>query len=293
MDDPESGATLLEIPRVLADKEYRRYKLSKITNIVVKRFWEEEAEKAGGEAALANMVPYITSKLNTFISNDYMRPIIAQQKSGFNFREVMDQGKILLINLSKGRIGDLNAELLGLVIVGKILMAALSRVDIPEAQRRPFYLYIDEFQNYVTESIAVILSEARKYKLCLTMAHQYVGQLVKNNDTSIRDAVFGNVGTIVAYRVGVEDAELFAKQFEPVFNEYDVMNVDKYSFNLKLLIDNSHARPFSARGRTLPKGNPAKVSSLKELSRLKYGREKNIIEAEIIDRAKKIEEQQS
>jgi len=289
MDDPESGATLLEIPRVLADKEYRKYKLTKTTNIVVKRFWEEEAEKAGGEAALANMVPYITSKLNTFISNDYMRPIIAQQKSGFNFREAMDQGKILLINLSKGRIGDLNAELLGLVIVGKILMAALSRVDLPESQRKPFYLYIDEFQNYVTESIAVILSEARKYKLSLTMAHQYVGQLVQGTDTSIKDAVFGNVGTIAAYRVGVEDAELFAKQFDPVFNEYDVMNVDKYTFNLKLLIDNSHARPFNVKGRTLPKGNPEMVPAIKELSRLKYGRERNIIESEILERSKKKE----
>lgn len=285
MDDPESGATLLEIPRVLADKEYRKYKLTKTNNLVVKRFWEEEAEKAGGEAALANMVPYITSKLNTFISNDYMRPIISQQKSGFNFREVMDNQKILLINLSKGRVGDLNSELLGLVVVGKILMAALSRVDIPEKERKPFYLYIDEFQNYVTESIAVILSEARKYKLSLTMAHQYIGQLVKDNDTTIKDAVFGNVGTIAAYRVGVEDAELFAKQFEPVFNEYDVMNVEKYTFNLKLLIDNSHARPFNIKGRTLPQGNLQMVSAIKELSRLKYGRDRSIVESEIMERA--------
>ncbi|MFA6271671.1 MAG: type IV secretion system DNA-binding domain-containing protein [Patescibacteria group bacterium] len=281
MDDPTDTATLLEIPKVMADKQYRTEKLSKATNIVVKRFWEEEAEKAGGEASLANMVPYITSKLSTFISNDYMRPIIAQKESGFNFRKVMDERKILLINLSKGRIGDLNAKLLGLVMVGKILMASLSRVDIPEEERKPFYLYIDEFQNYVTDSIAVILSEARKYKLCLTMAHQYLGQLVENNDTTIKDAVFGNVGTIAAYRVGVEDAELFAKQFEPVFNEYDVMNVDKYTFNLKLLIDNTHARPFNVKGRTLPKGNLQMVQAIKELSRLKYGKDRNIIESEI------------
>ncbi|MFA6391215.1 MAG: type IV secretory system conjugative DNA transfer family protein [Patescibacteria group bacterium] len=281
MDDPNDTATLLEIPKVMADKQYRTEKLAKATNIVVKRFWEEEAEKAGGEASLANMVPYITSKLSTFISNDYMRPIIAQKESGFNFRKVMDERKILLINLSKGRIGDLNAKLLGLVMVGKILMASLSRVDIPEEERKPFYLYIDEFQNYVTDSIAVILSEARKYKLCLTMAHQYLGQLVENNDTTIKDAVFGNVGTIAAYRVGVEDAELFAKQFEPVFNEYDVMNVDKYGFNLKLLIDNTHARPFNVKGRTLPKGNPQMVQAIKELSRLKYGKDRNIIESEI------------
>lgn len=285
MDDPDDTATLLEIPKVLADKQYRTEKLKTINNIVVKRFWEEEAEKAGGEAALANMVPYITSKLSTFISNDYMRPIIAQRESGFNFRKIMDEKKILLINLSKGRIGDLNAELLGLVMVGKILMASLSRVDIPEEQRQPFYLYIDEFQNYVTDSIAVILSEARKYKLCLTMAHQYVGQLVEDGDPTIKDAVFGNVGTIAAYRVGVEDSELFAKQFEPVFNEYDVMNVDKFTFNLKLLIDNTHARPFNVQGRTLPSGNPQMVSAIKELSRLKYGRDRNIVEAEIAQRS--------
>jgi hypothetical protein len=285
MDDPDDTATLLDIPKILVDKEYRKEKLAKTTNVVVKRFWEEEAEKAGGEASLANMVPYITSKLSTFISNDYMRPIIAQEESGFNFRKVMDEKKILLINLSKGRIGDLNAELLGLVVVGKILMASLSRVDIPEEERKPFYLYIDEFQNYVTDSIAVILSEARKYKLCLTMAHQYIGQLVEDGDSSIKDAIFGNVGTIAAYRVGVEDAELFAKQFEPIFNEYDVMNVDKFTFNLKLLIDNTHARPFNVKGRTLPAGNPQMVDAIKELSRLKYGRDRNIIEAEIAKRS--------
>ena len=287
MDDPESGSTLLEIPRVLSDDNFRKYKLSKTKNMVVKRFWEEEAEKAGGEASLANMVPYITSKLNTFISNDYMRPIIAQQKSGFNFRKIMDEGKIFLINLSKGRIGDLNAELLGLVFVGKLLMASLSRVDMPESERKPFYLYIDEFQNYITESIAVILSEARKYKLCLNMAHQYVGQLVKDNDTTVKDAVFGNVGTIMAFRVGVEDAELFAKQFEPVFNEFDVMNVEKHTFNLKLLIDNAHARPFNVKGLPLPEGSPEIVPALKQLSRLKFGRDRAIIEAEIKERAQK------
>lgn len=287
MDDPESGSTLMEIPRVLSDDAYRKYKLSKTNNLIVKKFWEEEAEKAGGEAALANMVPYITSKLNTFISNDYLRPIIAQQKSGFNFREIMDSQKIFLVNLSKGRIGDMNAMLLGLVMVGKLLMASLSRVDVPEEKRLPFYLYIDEFQNYVTDSIAVILSEARKYKLCLNMAHQYVGQLVKENDTTIKDAVFGNVGTIAAYRVGVEDAELFARQFEPVFNEYDVMNVEKFTFNLKLLIDNTHARPFNVKGRFIEGGNPEMPGALKELSRLKYGRDRNVIEAEILERRSK------
>ena len=195
MEDPESGATLLEVPKVLTDASFRRYKLANCGNSVVKDFWEKEAQKAGGDASLANMTPYITSKLTPFLASDLMRPIIAQQKSSFNFREVMDKKQILLVKLSKGKIGELSSNLLGMVIVGKILMAALSRVDLAEDSRTPFYLYIDEFQNFITESIGIILSEARKYKLSLTFAHQFVAQLVKDNDTTIRDAVFGNIGT--------------------------------------------------------------------------------------------------
>ena len=170
------------------------------------------AEKAGGEASLANVAPYITSKFDNFLGNDIMRPIIAQEKSSFDFRKIMDEKKILLINLSKGRLGDINSHLLGLIIVGKLLMAALSRADIPEDRRNDFYLYIDEFQNVTTDSIATILSEARKYKLNLTIAHQFIGQLEEN----IKKAVFGNVGSMGAFRVGAEDGEFLAKQFEPV-----------------------------------------------------------------------------
>jgi len=177
MEDPDSGSTLLEISKVLADEDFRRMKLSKCNNPIVSDFWIKEAEKAGGEAALANMVPYITSKLTTFIANDMMRPIIAQQKSTINFRDIMDNKKIFLVNLSKGKIGEINARLLGMVIVGKILMASLSRVDTPEADRIDFYLYMDEFQNVTTSSIAQILSEARKYKLNLIIAHQFIAQL--------------------------------------------------------------------------------------------------------------------
>ncbi|PJA94136.1 MAG: hypothetical protein CO133_00550, partial [Candidatus Komeilibacteria bacterium CG_4_9_14_3_um_filter_37_5] len=223
MEDPESGMTIMEVPRVLADEKFRRYKLSKCQNITVKEFWEKEAEKAGGEAALANMVPYITSKLTPFIANDIMRPIISQQKSSIDFKQIMNEGKILIVNLSKGKLGDINSSLLGMIVVGKLLLTTLSRVDIPEEKRKDFYLYIDEFQNFTTDSIAVILSEARKYKLNLAVAHQYLGQLVKNNNTSIRDAVFGNAGTMVAFRIGVEDAEIFAKQFAPTFDEFDVV----------------------------------------------------------------------
>ncbi|MCX6742771.1 MAG: type IV secretion system DNA-binding domain-containing protein, partial [Candidatus Parcubacteria bacterium] len=166
MEDPESGSTLLEVSKVLSDEDFRKYKLSKTKTQVVKDFWEKEAEKAGGEASLANMVPYITSKLTSFIANDVMRPIVAQQKSAFSFRKAMDEQKIIMVKLSKGLIGEINANLLGMVIVGKILLAALSRVDQPEAQRKDFFLYIDEFQNFLTEGIQVILSEARKYRLC-------------------------------------------------------------------------------------------------------------------------------
>lgn len=286
MEDVESGSTLLEVPKVLADEDYRAYKLSKTKNPTVKDFWEKEAQKAGGEASLANMVPYITSKLTQFISNDYMRPIISQQKSAFSFRKAMDEKKIILCNLAKGKIGDLNSDLLGMVIVGKILGAALSRVDTPEEQRHDFYLYIDEFQNYLTEGIAIILSEARKYRLCLNIAHQFIGQLVKNNDTRIRDSIFGNVGTIVAYRVGVDDAELFAKQFSPVFSEYDVMNIPRYETYVKLLVNNQNPPAFSMKSITRePAAHPEIAESLIELSRLKYGKDRDIIEAEVRERS--------
>ncbi|MDD5590283.1 MAG: DUF87 domain-containing protein, partial [Candidatus Portnoybacteria bacterium] len=198
LDDPEEGATLMEVPKILSDKQFRLRLLAKCKNPVVKDFWEKEAEKAGGEASLQNLVPYITSKFNVFIANDYMRPIIGQAKSTINYRQIMDEKKILLVNLSKGRLGDINSNLLGLLNVGKILMSAFSRVDIAEDQRQDFYLYIDEFQNFATESIATILSEARKYRLSLTIAHQFIGQL---ND-KIKASVFGNVGSIVAFRVG-------------------------------------------------------------------------------------------
>src|SRR3989338_2074946 len=170
--------TLADISRVLVNDKYRADKLSREGNPLVKEFWKLEAEKAGGEASLANMAPYISSKVDTFISNEYLRPIITQQKSSFNFREVMDSQKILIVNLSKGKIGDINANLLGMIIVGKLMMAALSRIDIlDEKARKDFYLYMDEFQNFTTDSIATILSEARKYRLDLIVAHQLIKQL--------------------------------------------------------------------------------------------------------------------
>jgi hypothetical protein len=286
MEDPASGSTLMEIPKVLADVNFRRLKLERCKNKTVVDFWTKEAEKAGGEAALANIVPYITSKLTSFISNDMMRPIIGQQKSAFNLREIMDKQKILLVDLPKGTVGEMNAYLLGMILVGKILMGALSRTDLPAKKRKDFYLYIDEFQNFTTNSICQILSEARKYALNLVVAHQYIGQLVKNNNTEIKDAVFGNIGTIINFKVGSEDAEFLVKEFSPVFNEYDLINIDKGTAYIKLLIDNTAARPFSLRTIWPLMGVKREeiADRIRSLSRLKYGRSVRLVEAEITRR---------
>jgi hypothetical protein len=280
MEHPESGSTLMEISKVLADEDFRKMKLSHCSNPIVIDFWTKEAEKAGGEAALANMVPYITSKLTTFTSNDMMRPIIAQQHSTVNFRQAMDEGKIILVNLSKGKLGEINARLLGMVIVGKILMGALSRVDIPEDDRRDFYLYLDEFQNVTTNSIAQILSEARKYRLVLTVAHQFIGQLKED----ISKAVFGNVGSLVAFRVGPEDADFLEKQFAPIFSAQDLMNVDNRQCFARLLMNNELTRPFNMKTFPPLKGNRDLAQCFKELSRLRYGRASILVNQEILDR---------
>ncbi|MBU1349540.1 type IV secretion system DNA-binding domain-containing protein, partial [Patescibacteria group bacterium] len=287
MDSPESGSTLMEVPKVLADVEFRKMKIEKCKDPTVVDFWKKEAEKAGGDAALANIVPYITSKLTQFISNDTMRPIIAQQNSSFNLRSIMDKQKILLVDLSKGQVGEMNAFLLGMILVGKILMSALSRSDMPQEKRKDFYLYIDEFQNFTTDSICSILSEARKYSLNLIMAHQYLGQLVKNQDTSIKDAVFGNVGTWILFKIGSEDAEVMEKEFAPVFNQYDLINIEKYTAYVKLLIDNTASRPFSMKTLWPLTGIEREdmASKIKSLSRLKYGQDRNMIDAEIMSRS--------
>jgi hypothetical protein len=284
MSHVESGSTLMEIPRVLSDPDFRKMKLEHCTDITVVDFWRKQAEKAGGEAALANIVPYITSKLTQFVSNDTMRPIIGQQKSSFNLRDVMDKQKILLIDLSKGKIGDMNAYLLGLILVGKMLMAALSRADMPDNQRKDFYLYIDEFQNFTTDSINTILSEARKYGLNLIIAHQYLGQLGKEGET-IRSAVFGNVGSWFTFKIGTEDAEVLAKEYSPVFNEYDLINIEARTAYVKLLVDGTATRPFSMKTLNWPPErsvfHPGLTEKIKALSRLKYGRDRALIEAEV------------
>lgn len=278
MEDPESGNTLLDVSRVLSNKTYREGKLAKCKNPIVIQFWREVAEKAGGEASLANIVPYITSKFDVFLSNDIMRPIIAQENSSINFREIMDTKKILLVNLSKGRLGDINANLIGLILVGKILMAALSRVDSLGQNLPPFYLYIDEFQNVTTNSISTILSEARKYKLSLAVAHQFIAQL----EEGIRDSVFGNVGSIAAFRVGAEDAEYLEKQFAPVFTAKDIMSIDNRNAYLKMLANGRPVKPFNIETLPPPQGNKAIVEQIKELSYLTHGKERALVEDEIM-----------
>lgn len=280
MEDPSSGSTLLEIGRVLSDKAFRDMKLTKCTNPIIKQFWIN-AEKTTGESALANFVPYITNKFDVFISNDIMRPVVAQQESVLNFRQIMDEKKILLVNLSKGRLGDINANLIGLLLVGKITMAALSRVDIVgKAPVNDFYLYIDEFQNVTTDSISTILSEARKYRLSLTVAHQYIEQL----EEGIKNAVFGNVGSMAIHRVSPENANSFEQQLAPTFTPADIIKQENLNCYIKMLVQGVPAKPFNSRTPFPPKGNPEVGEKLKELSYLKYGRPRAEVEAEIMAR---------
>ena len=284
MEDPASGSTLLEITRVLADKEFREMKLSRCKNPIIKQFWVS-AEQTTGDQSLANFVPYISSKFDNFISNDIMRPVVLQQNSVFNFRKIMDEKKILLVNLSKGRLGDINANLIGLVLVGKIQMAALSRVDMFGKPMNDFYLYIDEFQNVTTDSIASILSEARKYRLSLNIAHQYITQLEEN----IKNAVFGNVGSMAVFRVGTEDATFLEPKFKPIFTAQDITKLDNYNAYMSMLVNGQPTKPFNIKTLAPEKGNSEIVDSLKELSYTKYGRDRAEVENEIMSRYKTME----
>lgn len=280
LEDPASGSTMLDIGRILSDKKFRDMKLAKAHNPVVKEFWEKIATQAGGEASLENIVPYITSKFDIFTANDFMRPIIGQQESAFDFRTLMDEKKILLVNLAKGRLGEINSNLIGMIIVGKILMAALSRVDSIGKDFPPFYLYIDEFQNVTTNSISSILSEARKYKLGLTIAHQFIAQIAED----IRDAVFGNVGSIVSFRVGAEDAETLEKQFAPVFGAHDLMNIENYNAYVRMLANGTPAKPFNIKTYPLSGGDEAKIARLIRDSYEKYGQARVKVETQIAAR---------
>ena len=292
MADKESPGTIVEIPRIFTDKEFLKYKLGKVTDPMVRSFWEQEMTKTS-DFHKSEMLGYLISKVGRFIENSMMRNIIGQPKSGFDFREVMDNGKILLVNLNKGKVGEVNSNLLGLIIVAKLQMAALSRTDLPESQRKDFYLYIDEFQNFITDSIATILAEARKYKLDLTLAHQYIGQLTagagvegKSYGEKIKDSIFGNVGTLVSFRIGVDDAEFIAKQMAPVINEYDLMNIDRYNAYIRLLIDNQPTKAFNIHTFPPILGDKTIAHDIKELSRWKYGVDRRRVETEVLERSR-------
>jgi type IV secretory pathway TraG/TraD family ATPase VirD4 len=289
MADQDDPGTLVELARIFTDDAFRKKKLQYVKDILVKDFWEREYTASQKGSTGADMLSYVISKTGRFVENEMMRNIIGQSRSGINFREVMDKGKILLVSLSKGKIGETNSNLLGLIVVAKLQMAALARADMPESQRQDFYLYIDEFQNFITDSISIILAEARKYRLNLIMAHQYIAQLTQNNDTRVRDAIFGNVGTVAAFRIGVDDSETIAKQLGHNVSQYDVMNTEKFSTYIRLLIDNQaseafnmHVFPFSEQFEA----NPQMVEALKELSRLKYGRDRSLVVREIVERSK-------
>ncbi len=280
LEHPESGSTLLDVSRVMVDAEFRALKLSYSKNPVVNQFWREIATKAGGDAALENIVPYITSKFDVFTANDYMRPIIGQQVSSFNFREVMDEKKILLVNLAKGRLGEINANLIGMIIVGKILMAALSRADSIGKAFPPFYLHIDEFQNITTNSISSILSEARKYKLGLTLAHQYIQQI----DEKIREAVFGNVGSMAVFRVGTEDAAFLENQFAPTFTKNDLLYIPNRHAYMRLLANGTPTKPFDIGTNAPPPQDAARAQMLMTQSQMTHGRLRGEVEDEILSR---------
>jgi len=287
MDDEEEGATLIDIPRLFIDDDYQKYKVAKVKNVMVRAFWENEMANTG-EREKQEMIPYFTSKFGPFITNTTMRNIIGQTKSAFNFREAMDNQKVVLINLSKGKIGSINAQLLGLIAVARINMAAMGRHDIPKEERKDFYFYVDEFQNFATDTFAGILSEARKYRLNLTMAHQYIAQLSEGSsggggsDTKIRDAVFGNVGSMMSFKVGADDAEYLEKEYAPTLSQQDILSIANYKAYIKLNINNTTSRPFSMETIYDPSMKKAPVAEvIKKFSRMRFGRKKSFVDKEI------------
>jgi hypothetical protein len=227
------------------------------------------------------MLGYVVSKIGRFVADETMRNIIGQQKSGFDIDKIMSGKKIFLANLSKGLTGELNSSLLGMILVSKMQISALRRARIPEEERVPFYLYVDEFQNFTTDSIAVILSEARKYKLNLILAHQYMPQLKEE----IKNAVVGNVGNMISYRVGVDDAEFLERQFKPEFSKLDLQNIDNFQYITKLMINGNISSSFKVAAPFPDPGNKEIAEATRKISKLKYGKPRNLVEQEIKARA--------
>jgi CxxC-x17-CxxC domain-containing protein len=279
LDTP--GTTMLGIPRMLVDKDYRQKIIGNLKDPVIKAFWVHEYEAWQDKFRNEAIAP-IQNKVGQFLSSSIIRNVVGQSKSTINIFDMMNEGKIFLVNVSKGRIGEDNSALLGGMLITKIQLAAMERVRIPEDERKDFYLYVDEFQNFVTDSFASILSEARKYRLNLTVAHQYTAQLVSDKSSAVRDAVFGNVGTMIIFRCGAEDADFLEKEFDPEFTPQDIVALPNYKIYLKLMIDGITSRPFSAK--TLPpmaKQNQDVVDEVVKSSRELYCRKKEDVEREI------------
>ncbi|KUK82511.1 MAG: hypothetical protein XD98_0568, partial [Microgenomates bacterium 39_6] len=282
----EPGATFVEVVRALTDVSYVQELLPKVKDPMVRRYWTDQIAQTS-DFHKSEVLDYIVSKFGRFVTDSMMRNIIGQSQSAFDFRKVMDEGKILLINLAKGKIGEENSSFLGLVLIPKLLIAAMSRQDIPEDKRRDFYLYVDEFQNFATPDFAQILSEARKYRLNLAVANQFIGQM----EEEVKNAVFGNVGTLISFRVGVADASYLQHEFQPDFSENDLLNIERFNAYVKTIVNNEPVPPFSldltkdmTKEKILEK--PELAKNIVELSRLKYGKDKAVVEAQITRRAK-------
>lgn len=285
----EKGNTFVEVVRALTDMSFVQELLPKVDDPMVRRYWTDQIAQTS-DFHKSETLDYIVSKFGRFVTNKMMRNIIGQSESAFNFRDVMDKQKILLISLNKGRIGEENSSFLGLILVPKILVAAMSRQDIPQSERKDFFLYVDEFQNFATPDFAQILSEARKYRLNLTVANQFIGQI----EEDVKNAIFGNVGTICAFRVGVTDAGYLQHEFQPTFNEADLINVERYHAYVKTLVNGDPTMPFSLDltrniEEDKKKQNPRVAELIRELSRLKYGRARSVVDQEIAKRSRLFE----
>jgi hypothetical protein len=282
----QPGATFMEVVRALTDQNFVQELLPKVEDPVIRRYWTDQIAQTS-DFHKSEVLDYIVSKFGRFVTNKMIRNIIGQSESAFNFREAMDTKKILLINLSKGKIGEENSSFLGLILVPKILVAAMSRQDMPMEDRKDFFLYVDEFQNFATPDFAQILSEARKYRLNLIVANQFVGQM----EEEVKNAIFGNVGTIASFRVGVTDANYLAHEFQPIFGEADLINIDRFNAYVRTIVGGEPVPPFSLDttkdiSAESAQKDPRVAELVKELSRLKYGRNVHVVEAEINQRAR-------
>ncbi|MFH0979809.1 MAG: DUF87 domain-containing protein [Candidatus Roizmanbacteria bacterium] len=282
----EPGSTFVEVVRVLTDPKFVQELLPKVQDPIIRRYWTDQIAQTS-DFHKSEVLDYIVSKFGRFVTNKTMRNIIGQSVSAFDFRRCMDEGKILLINLSKGKLGEENSSFLGLVLIPKILIAAMSRQEIPEEKRRDFFLYVDEFQNFATPDFATILSEARKYHLNLTVANQFIGQM----EEEVKNAVFGNVGSLISFRVGVTDASYLQREYQPVFGESDLINIERFHTYMKTIVDNEPVSPFSIdhtkdMKKYKTEANEKVAKAVIQLSRLKFGRPRELVEAEINQRAR-------